>query len=137
MSLLNIIKLKNNLNIAEIKQILFATHFKKVFILNNCLKVIIRQVFLLRNISITTKLCMFNTTTQYPLRRRSIPPKLQIFFNKICFRRNFLFSLIECRGSPVGSILDYWSEDRAFDSHQRLLSVTLHRAHGRSYSALV
>ena len=50
-ALLNILKLKTDVDIAEIKQILFATNIKKAFILKNSLKVIIRQVSLLRGVS--------------------------------------------------------------------------------------
>ena len=46
--LLNILKLENDENISEIKQILFATNIKTAFILKNSLKVIIRQVCSLR-----------------------------------------------------------------------------------------
>ena len=46
-TLLNIIKLKNDVNITEIKQILFTTNFKKAFILKRSLKVMIRQVYLI------------------------------------------------------------------------------------------
>ena len=42
----HILKLKNALDIVEIKQILFATEFKKAFKFINPLKVILRQVSL-------------------------------------------------------------------------------------------
>ena len=45
--LLNILKLKNDVDIAKIKQILFATNMKKTFIFKNSLQVIISQVYLL------------------------------------------------------------------------------------------
>ena len=37
----------------------------------------------------------------------------------------------------VCSVLDYYREGPGSNSHQRLWSMTLHRAHGRSYSALI
>ena len=40
--------------------------------------------------------------------------------------------MFECPGSLMGNVLDYYYEGRGFDSHQRLRSVQLHRAHGRS-----
>ena len=49
-TLLNILKLKNGVDIVEIKQILFATNFKKAFILKNSLKVNIHQVYLLSSL---------------------------------------------------------------------------------------
>ena len=45
-TLLNILKFKSDVDIAEIKQILFATNTKKAFILKNSFKVYIRLVFL-------------------------------------------------------------------------------------------
>ena len=47
------------------------------------------------------------------------------------------FRIHECPGSLVGSVLDYYCEGRGFDYHQRLWSVTLHRANGRSYSTRI
>ena len=49
-TLLNMLKLKNEVNIAEIKQILFAINMKKIFIVKNSLKVIIHQVSPLRSV---------------------------------------------------------------------------------------
>ena len=43
----------------------------------------------------------------------------------------------KCPGSLVGSVLDYLREGCGFDSHQKLWSVTLHRAHGRGYSSRI
>ena len=42
-TLLNILKFKKDVDIAEIKQILFVANIKITFILKNSLKVIIRQ----------------------------------------------------------------------------------------------
>ena len=58
--------------------------------------------------------------------------------NTLLSRLRYIFSL-ECPSSLVDSVLDYYCEGRGFDSHQRqrLWSVTLHRANGRSYSASI
>ena len=75
-TLLNYLKLKNDVDITEIKQILFATNMRKAFILKNSLKVIIRQLALQRIV---------------PYKGRSITPKLYIF----CFwNEMFLDELI-------------------------------------------
>ena len=47
--LMNILKLMNYVDIAQMKQILFATNLKKAFIIKNCLKVITCQVSFIRD----------------------------------------------------------------------------------------
>ena len=71
--LLIIQKLKNDVDIAEIKKKnLFATNIKKAFILKNSLNDIIRQVSVLRIV---------------PYKGRSLTRKFYIFLNKMFFRR--------------------------------------------------
>ena len=46
-TLLNTLKLRNDVDITQIKQILYATNMKEAFILKDSLRVIIRQVHVL------------------------------------------------------------------------------------------
>ena len=71
-TLLIILKLKNDVDSGKVKQILFATNMKMISISKNFLKVIIRQLYLLSSV---------------PYNGQSTILKLKIVFNKIFFRR--------------------------------------------------
>ena len=69
---MNILQLKNDVGIAEIKQNFFAASLLKSFILKNSLKVIIRLVHLLSSV---------------PYKGWSVTPKLCILSNRMLFRQ--------------------------------------------------